>query len=271
MNLDEKISALKALLKGYGRATVAFSGGVDSSFLSKMCRDVLGEGALAVTVDTVFIPRAEMEDARNMATRIGIRHRIIQVAKMEGGILKNPENRCYLCKREVFARIWEVARAEGMDCLLDGSNLDDLDDYRPGIKALEELDVKSPMVEVGLTKQEIREASKGLDLPTWNKPALACLASRIPYGEEITPKNLQMVEAAEEYLRQQGIKQLRVRCHKDLARIEVAPEEREKFFDLEFMDDLSAQLTAMGFRYVTLDTEGYKMGKLNQPRNGNRT
>ncbi len=270
MNIEEKVSRLGSLLEGYGKAAVAFSGGVDSSFLAKVCFDVLGEDAIALTVDTAFVPRSEISDAAKIAEIIGIRHKILQLTRIDELILQNNEDRCYLCKKAVFGRIWEIAGQEGMTCLLDGSNLDDLDDFRPGMRALEELKVKSPMIVAQFTKADIREASQTRGLPTWNKPALACLASRVPYGREITPENLAMIEKAEDYLLRKGIKQLRVRFHGDVARIEVAPEERSKFFETEFMDDISVHFKKFGFRYAALDTEGYRTGKLNKPNSGSQ-
>jgi len=194
---------------------------------------------------------------------IGIRHRMIQLTDIGETILANPKDRCYWCKTAVFKKLWEITKSEGLGNLLDGTNLDDLDDYRPGLKALAELQVKSPLQEAGFTKEDIRQVSKELGLPTWEKPSLACLASRIPYDQPITTEKLGRVEKAEAFLLKKGIKQLRVRDHQEIARVEVSPEERDKFFSLVMLDEVSQYLKDLGFRYVTLDMEGYRTGKLN--------
>ena len=264
MPITEKVSDLKKVLKGYGSVAVAFSGGVDSSFLTKMSWDVLGKNAVALTIDTPFVPRSEAAEASRIAGWIGIKHSTLVLPHIDASILSNSRERCYLCKTALFTELLKTAREMGMQYLIEGSNLDDLDDFRPGMRALRELNVKSPLMEARLTKADIRDASKGLGLSTWDKPSMACLASRIPYDQKITPEMLTMVEEAETYLRQKGIRQLRVRCHHDLARIEVSPEEREVFFSEQFMDETAAVLKKIGFRYVAIDADGYRTGKLNQ-------
>jgi uncharacterized protein len=264
MPITEKVSDLKKVLEGYGSVAVAFSGGVDSSFLAKVSRDLLGENAVALTIDTPFVPRSETAETTRIAGQIGIRHSILVLPDIDASILSNSRERCYLCKRRLFTELLNTAGDMGLQHLIEGSNLDDLDDFRPGMRALRELDVKSPLIEARLTKADIRDASKSLGLSTWDKPSMACLASRIPYDQEITPEILTMVEQAEAYLRQKGIRQLRVRCHDDLARIEVSPEERKAFFSAQFMDETAAALKKIGFRYVAIDADGYRTGKLNQ-------
>ncbi len=264
MRIEKKISGLKDDLKKYGSVAVAFSGGVDSSFLAKAARDALGERAVALTIDTLFMPRLETAETSRIAEQIGIKHEILVLSDIDASILKNSRERCYLCKKTIFSELLKTARGMGVQYLIEGSNLDDLDDFRPGVRAIRELGVKSPLVEGLFTKTDIREGAKVLGLDTWDKPSMACLASRIPYDQKITPKMLKMVEQAEEYLLQKGIRQVRVRCHQDLARIEVSPEERDVFFNVKFMDEMAAVLKKIGFRYVAIDADGYRTGKLNR-------
>lgn len=263
MNLEAKEAVLATIIKMSEKVVIAFSGGVDSSYLAKVCYTLLKEKAIALTIDSPFIPRSEMEEAKQVAEEIGIRHQIIQLDKMDDEILGNDEDRCYHCKKVIFQKIIDFAENEKVSRIFDGSNLDDLDDIRPGIKALKELKIESPMVQAEMTKSDIRSASKLLNLSTFDKPSLACLASRIPYGQVISERNLHQVENAEKYLLQKGFKQVRVRCHDNIARIEVDPKERTLFFDTCFMDEISTHLKNLGFRYVTLELAGYKTGNLN--------
>ena len=263
MNLDEKRSNLTKLIKSYKKVAVAFSGGVDSSFLAKVTFDALAGKSLALTVDTMFISRSEEKEAKEIAAQIGIRHKIIRVPDLSEDILNNDRQRCYYCKKSVFSLLLKEAEAEGIQILVDGSNVDDLSDYRPGMKALKELEVKSPLVECGFSKDNIRTASEQLGLSTWQKPSLACLASRVPYDQKITREKLSIIEKAETYLRSLGLQQFRVRFHQELARIEVAPSERALFFQTKFMDDVANTLKSFGFKYVALDLEGYVTGKMN--------
>lgn len=262
-HLAAKISTLQKTIQTYEKSAIAFSGGVDSTFLAKICYETLGQNALAITADTPFMARTEIADAVQMAEHIGIRHQLVQLTDIGDDILANPKDRCYWCKTAVFNKLWEITVSEGLEYLLDGTNLDDLDDYRPGLKALSELNVKSPLQEAGFTKADIRQASKQMKLPTWEKPSLACLASRIPYDQPITPEKLGRVEKAEAFLQKKGIHQLRVRDHDEIARIEVSPDERVHFFSTEVLDEVSQYLKKLGFRYVALDMEGYRTGKLN--------
>jgi pyridinium-3,5-biscarboxylic acid mononucleotide sulfurtransferase len=264
MGVDEAFDELKRLIRGMGRAAVAFSGGVDSTFLCRAAHDVLGEDSAAITVVSPMLPRSELEEARMLAGKIGIRHILVREEGIDPAVAENPADRCYRCKRIEFSAIRRAAAEEGIDTVLDGSNMDDLSDYRPGLKALRELGIRSPLREAGLCKMDIRELSRRLGLPTWDKPAFACLASRVPYGERLTEEKLRRIDKAETYLRGIGLRQVRVRSHGDLARIEVAPEERVKLCHPAVMDDVSSHLRALGFLYVCMELRGYEMGSLNR-------
>jgi len=263
VNIEEKYETLKQVLKRTNGAAVALSGGVDSTFLSKVCYDALRDKSMAITVVSPMMPRSEIDDAIEFATSIGITHYLIEENTIEEEILDNPTNRCYFCKKFEFTKILDFAANRGIKYVLDGSNIDDESDYRPGLTALKELEIISPLREAGLSKLEIRELSKRLELKTWNKPSLACLASRIPYGERITPQKLSKIDRAEDYLRKLGFIQFRVRSHGDIARVEVSPEERPKMFDTAMLDNISKEFKEYGYHYVCLDMEGYKTGSLN--------
>lgn len=267
METEEKIQKLRSILAGYGKAAVAYSGGVDSTLLCRLAFDALGDKAMAVTLASPMVPASEVEQAETLAAQIGISHFILQDPVIDETVARNPADRCYHCKKLEFGFILDFIRPRGTSILMEGSNADDLNDYRPGLAAVRELDVKSPLREAGLTKSEIRELSRGLGLPTWNKPSMACLASRIPYGETITIARLHRVEEAENWLRNKGFIQYRVRSHGDLARIEVAPEDRSRFADPAFMDETAAVFRGFGFHYVTLDLQGYSTGSLNRSLN----
>jgi uncharacterized protein len=264
MTLNEKYRRLIALLKERGDAAVAFSGGVDSSFLCYAAHEALGDRAIAITVASPMLPKSEMDCAREVAAKVGIRHFFIEETEIDEEVAANPKERCYFCKKIEFSAITGEAKKHGVHTVLDGSNMDDPGDYRPGLKALEELEIFSPLRAAELGKAEIRELSRRFDLPTWDKPAFACLASRIPYGERIDRKKLSRIEQAEETLRHAGFRQFRVRSHGDIARIEVAPEERRRFFNEKTLDSLSRELKALGFLYVALELEGYLMGSMNR-------
>ncbi|MDR1908312.1 MAG: ATP-dependent sacrificial sulfur transferase LarE [Spirochaetaceae bacterium] len=261
--LDEKYQKLLGSLARLDGAAVAFSGGADSSFLCFAAREALGNRAVAVTIHSPMLPRSEREAAAAVAARVGIEHILVEEEDIDEDVAANPRDRCYHCKKLEFGAIGEAARRRGIAVVLDGSNLDDLGDYRPGLKALEEIGVVSPLRDAGLRKTDIRALSKRFGLPTWDKPAFACLASRIPYGERIDREKLSRVEAAEEVLREEGFRQARVRLHGDIARLEVAPEERRRFFDEALLDRVSRSLKNCGFLYVALELEGYRMGSLN--------
>jgi len=263
--LKEKYENLKSFLKSLGSVAIAYSGGVDSTFLVKVAYDVLGDKALAVTATSSTYPKRELEDAKKFIKEIGAKHIIIESEELEiEGFNKNPVDRCYYCKKELFEKIWKVAKAHGIEYVADGSNFDDLNDFRPGMKAACELNVVSPLKVAGLTKEDIRKLSKELELPTWDKPAFACLSSRIPYGERITKEKLSMIEKAEEYLLGLGFKQVRVRYHQDkLARIEIGKDEMEKFLNIKLIESVRNKFKELGFLYITLDLEGYRTGSMN--------
>jgi uncharacterized protein len=259
----EKYQRLIAFIAGRGSAAVAFSGGVDSSFLCYCAVSALGENCIACTVVSPMLPQSELEDAKKIAAHTGIRHILIHEERLEDAVAANPKDRCYHCKKNEFGAILKTARAHGIQTVLDGSNMDDTGDYRPGLRAVAELHVQSPLREAELSKAEIRFLSREAGLPTWDKPAYACLASRIPYGERLDTAKLARVEKAEAYLRSLGLRQFRVRSHGDLARIEAAPEERSLFFNVKMLDEVSARLKSFGFLFVALELEGYRMGSLN--------
>jgi pyridinium-3,5-biscarboxylic acid mononucleotide sulfurtransferase len=264
MNLTEKRARLGELLRGYGRAAVAFSGGVDSSYLCQAAREELGDGAVAITIVSPMLSRSELGDARAVAALVGIRHVLVDAGELEEEVAANPADRCYHCKKREFSRIARAAREMGIGIVLDGTNVDDEGDYRPGMRAIAELGVASPLREAGLAKEEIRELSRAAGLPTWDKPAFACLASRIPYGERIDAAKLARIERAEDYLRSLGLRQFRVRSHGEIARIEVDPDERRKLFSEDILDSTAAAFEAFGFLYSCLDLAGYKRGNLNK-------
>ncbi len=260
---NTKYKTLFENLKKLKKVAVAFSGGVDSSFLLAVAKEALGEQAIGITVDSPALPRYELDDAKNIARHIHVKHIIISSNEIEDEVKKNPEDRCYHCKKIEFGSIKQEAAMHGITHVLDGSNTDDLKDYRPGMTAVKEIHVLSPLLEAGFTKAEIREFSKKLNLPTWDKPAYACLYSRIPYGQEIKREDLKKVELSEKFLIDHGFRIVRVRCHGDVARIEVAKEERFKLIEEPFAFELSTNLKSFGFKYITLDLEGYRMGSLN--------
>lgn len=265
MELENKFEKLKGILRDLGSVAIAYSGGVDSTFLLKVAHDVLGDKVVAVTAKSSTYPEREFNEAKKYIEQFGAKHIVIVSEELEiEGFAKNPVNRCYFCKKELFTKVGQVAKENGLNYVLDGSNFDDIGDYRPGMKAARELEVVSPLKKAELTKNDIRELSKRLNIPTWNKPSFACLSSRFPYGNEITVGKLSQVEKAEQYLLDMGFRQLRVRHHGDIARIEVAPQDREKFFSLEIMDKIGQEFKKFGFKYVTLDMLGYRTGSMNE-------
>lgn len=260
----EKFDILKEDLKNREKLVVAFSGGVDSTFLLKVAHDVLGDAVIAVTAKSCSFPERELNEAKEFCKKEGIRHIVVESEELQiEGFSHNPKNRCYLCKKELFTKIWAIAKENGIPYVAEASNLDDNGDYRPGLIAVRELEVLSPLRAAGLDKKTIRELSKELGLSTWNKQSFACLSSRFVYGEEITEKKLGMVDKAEQFLLDHGFHQVRVRIHGDIARIEIEPDEFAKLLDGPFAEETNHVFKELGFSYVTLDLGGYRTGSMN--------
>ena len=265
-DIQTKYEALKNYLRELGSVAVAYSSGVDSTFLLSVAHDVLGARAIAITATSKFFPARELDEARAFCVEHDIDQIVFDVNQLEiDGVKDNPPDRCYLCKKFLFERIKAIASDNNLAHVIDGSNTDDVGDYRPGMKALVELNIISPLKHVGLSKHEIRSLSKELRLPTWDKPSFACLASRFVYGETITVEKLAMVERAEQFLIERGFRQLRVRIHDRLARIEIEPTEFDRL--LKLRAELSTTFKAIGFQYVALDLQGYRTGSMNETIN----
>ena len=259
------LKRLQSNLEKMDSLTVAYSGGVDSTFLLKVAHDVLKDKVIAVTARSATFPEREFKEAFDFTRRAGIKHIAIKSAELKiKGFSDNQPDRCYLCKYELFSKIKVVAGKYNIPYIAEGSNIDDLDDYRPGMKALQELGIISPLQDAGFNKDAIRKLSKKMGLPTWDKQSFACLASRFPYGEKITRDKLAMIDKAEQYLINLGFQQVRVRYHGDTARIEVAEAERRKFFDLKLMNDVHKKFLGIGFAYCALDLQGYRTGSMNE-------
>ncbi|MBP5495077.1 MAG: ATP-dependent sacrificial sulfur transferase LarE [Lachnospiraceae bacterium] len=260
-----KYDELKKMLKDFGSVAVAFSSGVDSTFLLYAAKEALGDKAIAISAKSCSFPERELNEAKAFCEDHKIRHIIFESEELEiEGFSQNPVNRCYICKHELFEKIIKIAENEGISVILEGSNLDDNGDYRPGLQAVAELGIKSPLRSVGFTKEDIRALSKHLGLPTWEKPSFACLASRFVYGETITKEKLAMVDKAEQMLLDLGFRQVRVRIHGTMARIEVLPDEFEKLISDEVRNQITASFKSFGFTYVTMDLTGYRTGSMNE-------
>jgi pyridinium-3,5-biscarboxylic acid mononucleotide sulfurtransferase len=265
-NIEEKYQKLKDIFNKMGKALVAFSGGVDSTLLLKVAQDTLGDkNVLAVTALSSLYPEREKKEVEKLIKQLGVEHRFIESDELEiPGFSENPPDRCYYCKRQLFKELKEIARAKGLSAIIEGSTVDDEADYRPGKKAVFELGIRSPLKEALFSKEEVRALSKSLGLPNWDKPSFACLASRFPYGQRISEEALKRIDQAEDFLFRLGFKQVRVRHYGDLARIELLPEEMDRMLNFSTRKQVVDQLKKIGYRYVTLDLQGFRSGSMNE-------
>ncbi|HUI68334.1 MAG TPA: ATP-dependent sacrificial sulfur transferase LarE [Nitrospirota bacterium] len=264
MVIEQKWDRLRTLLRGMKCAVLAYSGGVDSSLLLRATAEVMGPRLIAITAVSETYPPGELEAAKEFARTLGVTHRILRTQELASEeFVRNSPERCYFCKKELYGKLKKIAETEGISCILDGSNTDDLDDYRPGRKAAEEFSVRSPLVETGLSKSDVRELARFLNLPVWDKPSLACFSSRIPYGTRITPDIIETVKNAEDHLHVLGLRQVRVRHHGNIARIEIDREAFGQLFSNETAEKVTSALKGLGYTYVCLDLEGYRTGSMN--------
>jgi pyridinium-3,5-biscarboxylic acid mononucleotide sulfurtransferase len=264
--MERKRTRLLEILSGYGRVAVAFSAGVDSTVVAQAAQLACGADAVAVTAVSLSLAEGELDEARQLAEQIGIRHVIVSTQEFsDSNYLKNPSNRCYFCKSELYSRLTELAPTLGVDVLANGANLDDKGDYRPGMQAAVEFQVRSPLVEAEMTKSDVRELAKFWNLSVWDKPATPCLSSRIAYGVEVTPERVRRIDQAEQFLKQLlDLRELRVRCEaNDLARIEIPIEEVSRILAPALRERVRAELHSLGFRYVTIDLDGFRSGSMN--------
>jgi uncharacterized protein len=265
MTIERKWDRLKGLLQEMQCAVVAYSGGVDSSLLLKAAAGVIGPNIVAVTADSETYPTGELAEAKDFARSLGVTHRILRTSELQSEeFAANPPERCYFCKKELFGKLKQIAETEGIPFVLDGSNTDDLKDYRPGGRAAAEFGVRSPLREAGFSKSDVRACARLLNLPVWDKPSLACLSSRIPYGTRITSELLKTIQAAEDHLHVLGFRQVRVRHHGDTARIEIDEEDFPKLLAADATGKVVAELKRLGYTYVCLDLEGYRTGSMNE-------
>ena len=269
--IDFKLERLRSLLTDMGGVVIGYSGGVDSTMLAAVAKEVLKDRAVCVLASSATYPQAEVEEALETARKLGLSVIRIDTDELKNeAFAANTTDRCYFCKTELFGKLITIGRDHGIRWVADGANVDDLDDYRPGSRAAAQLGVRSPLREAGFTKQEIREISKRMGLPTWNKPSFACLSSRIPYGTRIEPDILRRLDEAERFIKALGFRQLRVRHHDQIARIEVDPEEIARLASHEIRQRVMEKLQELGYLYITLDLHGYRMGSMNAVLNENR-
>ncbi len=266
-DLNRKHERLNRELKALGKVLVAFSGGVDSTFLISAAKTALGDNVHAVTISTPYIPRWEVEEARQLARTLGVGHRVMEL-DMPDELRNNPPQHCYICKKHLFTLLLEAAGKMGIPHVIEGTNADDLNDYRPGRKALKELKIRSPLLEAGLSKSDIRQLSRKAGLDTWDKPAYACLLSRIPVNTRVEPADLDRIEQAERFLMEIGFRAVRVRTHGDTARIEVDSARISELVDADRMHDIQGTLKRLGYRHVSVDLTGYRTGSMNPEADG---
>ncbi len=266
--LEKKINRLKEILRRLESVAIAFSGGVDSTFLLAIASVLPDIDIIAITASSPMVVPREIKEAKKIAAKLKVKHKIIKTNLLESPSLKaNPPQRCYICKKDLFTKFLDLAEKQGLRYLADGTNYDDLKAYRPGLRALKELGVRSPLAEAGLAKEDIRRYSKIMGLPTWNAPPLACLATRIPYNEEITAVKLKMIDRAEEFIRSLGFKQVRVRYHRPIARIELDPADISRLIEPSIRKKTVKRLKAIGFGHITIDMEGYRSGSMDEQKN----